>query len=370
MISNVLQYKMHRCRRHFTSDLALAALVVCPRLFAPDHKTRWPLVKSPHFCQLEATPHHAPEAGVFTMAFRLLPQKPSWLGGSNCRGHGRPPSPGCRDPRPDPPDDRIQEPLLKIGSISSSLTSSTHICRDSHDEQPEQSADDQQRGRQTRDHLRSPTATQHNGAVTELIKNKGGGTCLGVGITCTWCAKETTRPGTAERDQPDQPSAPFFCSRPRRSATSSPCGGDERGKARGPSAGTPAAGDPARKSGDHRAVPRPFLHLLARSTALNEVLERGAVAGILAPSPSRRITWQCDPGTTRSWRGRWKSSASPCFDRAQTGLSLNGELKFVDRMYLVYRAVDLVVGSAGATTSSELLITGTPSLLIPSPNVA
>ncbi len=45
-------------------------------------------------------------------------------------------------------------------------------------------------------------------------------------------------------------------------------------------------------------------------------------------------------------------------------------LPYVDRMDLAYAASDLVLGRAGAITCSELLVTGTPAVLVPSPNVA
>ncbi len=45
-------------------------------------------------------------------------------------------------------------------------------------------------------------------------------------------------------------------------------------------------------------------------------------------------------------------------------------LKYVDRMDLAYAASDLAVCRAGALTCSELLVTETPSILVPSPNVA
>lgn len=45
-------------------------------------------------------------------------------------------------------------------------------------------------------------------------------------------------------------------------------------------------------------------------------------------------------------------------------------MAFVSRMDLVYRAADLIVSRAGASTISELQIVGAPAILIPSPNVA
>lgn len=45
-------------------------------------------------------------------------------------------------------------------------------------------------------------------------------------------------------------------------------------------------------------------------------------------------------------------------------------MKYVDRMDLAYAACDLALCRAGAITCSELLVTETPSILVPSPNVA
>lgn len=45
-------------------------------------------------------------------------------------------------------------------------------------------------------------------------------------------------------------------------------------------------------------------------------------------------------------------------------------LKYIDRMDQAYAAADLVVARAGAITCSELMVTSTPAILIPSPNVA
>ena len=44
-------------------------------------------------------------------------------------------------------------------------------------------------------------------------------------------------------------------------------------------------------------------------------------------------------------------------------------LPYLDRMELAYAAADLAVCRAGAITCSELAVTGTPSVLVPSPNV-
>lgn len=44
-------------------------------------------------------------------------------------------------------------------------------------------------------------------------------------------------------------------------------------------------------------------------------------------------------------------------------------LKYIDRMDLAYAAADLALCRAGAITCSELMVTGTPAILVPSPNV-
>ena len=45
-------------------------------------------------------------------------------------------------------------------------------------------------------------------------------------------------------------------------------------------------------------------------------------------------------------------------------------MPFIDKMNLAYSASDLLLARAGATTISELLALGIPSILVPSPNVA
>ena len=45
-------------------------------------------------------------------------------------------------------------------------------------------------------------------------------------------------------------------------------------------------------------------------------------------------------------------------------------LKYIDRMDLAYAAADVALCRAGAITCSELIVTATPAILVPSPNVA
>ena len=45
-------------------------------------------------------------------------------------------------------------------------------------------------------------------------------------------------------------------------------------------------------------------------------------------------------------------------------------LQYIDRMDLAYATADVALCRAGAITCSELMVTGTPAILVPSPNVA
>lgn len=64
-----------------------------------------------------------------------------------------------------------------------------------------------------------------------------------------------------------------------------------------------------------------------------------------------------------------KYYADSCIPAAEGKVGVQA-MAFVSRMDLVYRAADLIVSRAGASTISELQIVGTPAVLIPSPNVA
>ena len=68
----------------------------------------------------------------------------------------------------------------------------------------------------------------------------------------------------------------------------------------------------------------------------------------------------------------WQTGAR-YYDRLKNELADHPRLrllKFIDRMDHAYAAADLAVCRSGALTCSELMITGTPSILVPSPNVA
>ena len=75
-----------------------------------------------------------------------------------------------------------------------------------------------------------------------------------------------------------------------------------------------------------------------------------------------------DPGLFVIWQ-----TGSGYYDRYSEQVAKHERLrllKYIDRMDLAYAAADLVVCRSGASTCSELALTGTPAILVPSPNVA
>lgn len=68
----------------------------------------------------------------------------------------------------------------------------------------------------------------------------------------------------------------------------------------------------------------------------------------------------------------WQTGAR-YFDRLRERVPAHPRLrllKYIDRMDLAYAAADAALCRAGAVTCSELMVTGTPAVLVPSPNVA
>ena len=92
------------------------------------------------------------------------------------------------------------------------------------------------------------------------------------------------------------------------------------------------------------------------SAALNNMMER--YYGTLLKEDNLHIVWQ----TGAIYYPRFVS-------RVKTHPRLH-LLQYVDRMDMTYAAADLAICRAGAITCSELLVTGTPAILVPSPNVA
>lgn len=92
------------------------------------------------------------------------------------------------------------------------------------------------------------------------------------------------------------------------------------------------------------------------SRAMNEAMAANIEA--LLSDDKVHVVWQ----TGKQYFEEMKSRVS---DHPRLRL-----LQYVDRMDLTYAAADLAVCRAGAITCSELMVTGTPSVLVPSPNVA
>lgn len=96
------------------------------------------------------------------------------------------------------------------------------------------------------------------------------------------------------------------------------------------------------------------LGALTLNTAVVESIPEIVKSGV-------QLVWQC---------GKW-------FDqRARAALDAAGnppcikQMPFIARMDLAYKAADLVISRAGASSISELCLLGKPVILVPSPNVA
>lgn len=92
------------------------------------------------------------------------------------------------------------------------------------------------------------------------------------------------------------------------------------------------------------------------SAALNAAMEKGITQ--LLQDESLYVIWQTGSGY---------------FDKLDQRIEKHPRLrllKYIDRMDLAYAVADLVLGRAGAITCSELMVTGAPAVLVPSPNVA
>ena len=72
-----------------------------------------------------------------------------------------------------------------------------------------------------------------------------------------------------------------------------------------------------------------------------------------------QILWQCG----RLYEDDFKSGKAAQLPNVQMR-------PFIDRMDLAYAVADVIIARAGALTISELCLAGTPSVLVPSPNVA
>ncbi len=92
------------------------------------------------------------------------------------------------------------------------------------------------------------------------------------------------------------------------------------------------------------------------SAAFNAAMELH-LESLLADA-SRMILWQTGSGYYEAVRAR-------VADHPRLRL-----MPYIDEIDAAYGAADLAVARAGAITCSELMVTGTPAILVPSPNVA
>ena len=91
--------------------------------------------------------------------------------------------------------------------------------------------------------------------------------------------------------------------------------------------------------------------------SLNIAIENNAQ--LIENKEDIQILWQCG----RLYEEDFKNGKSAQLPNVQMR-------PFIDRMDLAYAVADVIIGRAGALTISELCLAGTPSVLVPSPNVA
>ncbi len=90
---------------------------------------------------------------------------------------------------------------------------------------------------------------------------------------------------------------------------------------------------------------------------LNVAME--ANAELIGNQANVQIIWQCG----RLYEEDFKDGKAAQLPHVQLR-------PFIDRMDLAYAVADVIIARAGALTISELCLAGTPSILVPSPNVA
>ncbi len=103
---------------------------------------------------------------------------------------------------------------------------------------------------------------------------------------------------------------------------------------------------------------KPVLLVLGGSLGARSI--NNAVKANLTALASVQLIWQC---------------GSQYYDTLSSEIDLNAYpnvrlLPYIENMPEAYAASDLIVSRAGASSCSELMLTGKPSVLIPSPNVA
>ena len=131
----------------------------------------------------------------------------------------------------------------------------------------------------------------------------------------------------------------------------------------------PASDDLRREALQHYAIPEsvdgePPRVLLVMGGSLgagplNDAVEKDLET--LLADPRTFLVWQAGKRYYDAIRARLPETG-PVHDRVRL-------MAYLDRMDLAYAVADLALCRAGALTCSELAVTGTPSLLVPSPNV-
>lgn len=91
--------------------------------------------------------------------------------------------------------------------------------------------------------------------------------------------------------------------------------------------------------------------------ALNLAMEVNAA--LIESQSNIQVLWQCG----RLYEDDFKDGKAAKLSNVQMR-------PFIDRMDLAYAVADVIIARAGALTISELCLAGTPSVLVPSPNVA
>ena len=94
---------------------------------------------------------------------------------------------------------------------------------------------------------------------------------------------------------------------------------------------------------------------------LNECMKKEIESGRLISGENVQFIWQCGKRFDEKARAALKAAGDPACIK---------QMPFIARMDLAYKAADLVISRAGASSISELCLLGKPAILVPSPNVA
>lgn len=129
------------------------------------------------------------------------------------------------------------------------------------------------------------------------------------------------------------------------------------------------AGNPVREDLAHANRTEAHIHFgIPKGSTVLLIMGGSLGAGSINSVLKRHITaLLANPDTVVIWQ-----TGSRYFEALEASVPTHPRLRllpYLDRMDLAYAAADLVLCRAGAITCSELAVTGTPSVLVPSPNV-